>query len=737
MTSLPNPIEILLPPQCDTSQIEKEFPWEKLTPVARLESWRKELYRPVYHIHKWWATRLGSVFKTILLTSLAKDGQNVWEMFYKGADFKDKIVLDPFMGSGTTLGEALKLGCKVIGSDINPVSYFLVKKGLESVDTDKLVAAYHKLEEQIKPYIQPFYKTHCPKTGQLSDILYVFWVMLGHCPHCAHDTSLFNSRIFVSHAYPQRNSKVIAVCPGCGELNQANYGDKEIKCASCCTSYNPQQGSANGQYFTCEKCGQATKIIEAIRKTGLPPQYKMYALSILNPDGEKLYKRPDQFDLDLYRKAADELVNLRLPIPDEAIEDGHNTRQVLNYNITKWRDMFNARQLLCLGTLLKEILREPDVSIREFLLLLFSGTLEFNNMLCSFKGEGTGAVRHIFSHHILKPERTSLENNVWGTPKSSGSFSTLFNSRLLRAKEYCDNPFEIKAVWEGGKFKGEKVYRGNKPIKGKIVKAFSELVSSNEQAIFLHCGDSALLPIPDKSVDLVVTDPPYFDNVHYSELADFFYVWLRQGLAGSDAAFNQLTTRHPREVQDTDPHAFAESFGSVLKEMARVIKPEGLIVFTFHHSRPEGWLSVYTALQKAGLAVSAVHPIKAEMSVAMPKTQSKTPIDIDAIIVARKLKQPDIDRSADIKPAVIREARSIIKQMNGEGLNLSQGDIRVILCAYFLKESCSGNGHNGFSPQPGSPSIILNHILEEEEPLYNAQQIKRKDLGQQLKLWQG
>ena len=64
-------------------------------------------------------------------------------------------------------------------------------------------------------------------------------------------------------------------------------------------------------------------------------------------------------------------------------------------------------------------------------------------MFCSFKGEGTGAVRHMFSNHILKPERAPLENSVWGTHKGSGTFSSLFKSRLLRAKHYLDEPFEI------------------------------------------------------------------------------------------------------------------------------------------------------------------------------------------------------------------------------------------------------------------------------------------------------
>jgi putative DNA methylase len=72
---------------------------------------------------------------------------------------------------------------------------------------------------------------------------------------------------------------------------------------------------------------------------------------------------------------------------------------------------------------------------RDALFTLFSGVLEFKNLFATYKGEGTGAVRHMFSHHILKPERLPIEANVWGTPKSSGSFRNLFSSRLMRALE--------------------------------------------------------------------------------------------------------------------------------------------------------------------------------------------------------------------------------------------------------------------------------------------------------------
>jgi hypothetical protein len=107
-------------------------------------------------------------------------------------------------------------------------------------------------------------------------------------------------------------------------------------------------------------------------------------------------------------------------------------------------------------------------SYTDALFTLFSGVLEFDNMFATFKGEGTGAVRHLFSHHILKPERMPIEANVWGTQKSSGSFSNLFKSRLLRAVDYRDAPFEIELNGFG------KDFNANSPFAGEV--NFSNLI---------------------------------------------------------------------------------------------------------------------------------------------------------------------------------------------------------------------------------------------------------------------
>jgi putative DNA methylase len=193
-------------------------------------------------------------------------------------------------------------------------------------------------------------------------------------------------------------------------------------------------------------------------------------------------------------------------------------------------------------------------------------------------------------------------------------------------------------------------------------------------AMYISCGDSSSTTLPSKSIDLVVTDPPFFDNVHYSELADFFYAW--QQLVPRGFARATGTTRSNREVQDGNADLFAEKLRAVLAEMHRVMKENSLLVFSYHHSRKEGWVAIAQAVLGAGFIVVNSHPVKAVMSVAAPKTQAKEPIQIDILLVCRK-------RSGEIRPIPVSEARSSaankIERLENAGLKLSANDRRVVL----------------------------------------------------------
>jgi putative DNA methylase len=165
--------------------IESAFPSAQINGIAEQESWRKEINRPTYHLHKWWATRLGSVFRAILIGALAPDGADIAQLFYERVTFPDAVV-DPMMGSGTTIGEALKLGCRVSGQDINPVSYIQVRKAIERCNVNALADAYARLEQTIGPRIRALYQVQDPEDpAQMADSLYAFHVMAALCHRCA------------------------------------------------------------------------------------------------------------------------------------------------------------------------------------------------------------------------------------------------------------------------------------------------------------------------------------------------------------------------------------------------------------------------------------------------------------------------------------------------------------------------------------------------------------------------
>lgn len=698
--------------------LETDLPLEEISALAELESWRKEVNRPVYHMHKWWATRLGSVFRAILLAGNLDANTDVWSEFYKRHNFQNCVVLDPFMGSGTTVGEALKLGCRVVGVDINPVSYFQVKKALEPCSEAALRAAYARLEAEVAPEVQRFYRSS--HNGIPADLLYTFWVKTLSCPSCNGRTRLFSKWIFSSNAYPNKKPDSWAICPCCGEVNSVLYTSHAAVCEACRHEFDPQVGPVDGGSFRCEECGKQHKMLDRVRCLSSPPAHEMYALMLLLPDGRKVYKRPEAADRALYEEAACALRESRLPIPNVAIPSGHNTDQARGYNYRFWHEMYNDRQLYALGTLLKGILQEPDRNARECLLLLFSGVLEWNNMFCSFKGEGTGAVRPLFSHHILKPERTPLEANPWGTDKSSGAFSTLFERRLLVGKRYCENPFELRVEWQNGKVTGKKVYGLNCPLKPVMASTFDEIASQNADVLLLS-GDAGCLPLPSDSVDLVVTDPPYFDNVHYSELADFFFAWLKMGVGESEPGFQALTSRNEREVQGKDATEFASLLGGVLKESVRVMKPQGLLAFTFQHAREEAWLAVSSAIEQAGLTVVAAHPVKAEMALSVPKQQAKEPINLDLIIVCKQ--EGAVQEKAAFSTKIIaEEAQDMVTRYNQAGRKLSRGDVRVILMGGFLKAHSAAWRTQ---PQDWTQSL-LTEVAAQVEAIYSGQEIATK-----------
>lgn len=650
------------------------FPFEFLSQLAERESWRKEIHRPIYHVHKWWAKRLGSVFRGILLGATQPSTADLRQAFYETHSLKGVSVFDPFMGSGTTVGEAHKLGMTALGRDINPVAVQAVRTALGPLDRRSITAAFHELSESVGERLRALYRSQDSR-GRDCHVLYYFWVMQVDCPDCHRHVDLFSSHIIARNAYPDRKPEVQVRCPKCGDLFRGINGCENVTCPVCRHCFDANAGPAKGAKATCPHCTHGFTILRAIGTHR--PTFRLYGKLVLTADGTKEYLPATPADLSAYEKCshvlADEVERGHICLPTLRLTNGYNTRQAMSYNFNSWRDFFNDRQLLALGWLHAEIDRIADPPVRDALLTLFSGALEFNNLFASYKGEGTGAVRHMFSHHILKPERTPIEANLWGTPKSSGGFSNLFRSRLLRAMDYRDAPTEVNGRSSPGRvcapsFSGE--VQADWPTNGHRFQS---------RGIYLTQGDSSDTGLPSGSVDLVVTDPPFFDNVHYSELADFFHAWQQAGQSNSPPA----STRHQREVQDADAKQFACKLRSVFTECHRVLKDDGLFAFTYHHSRAEGWHSLADAIRGAGFVVVNSQPVKAEMSVATPKSQAKEPIQLDIIVVCRKESATLLSHRPTPEQA-LAAGRAKLRRLEQAGFALSRNDRKIVLFGQFL-----------------------------------------------------
>ncbi|MFD8383201.1 DNA methyltransferase [Streptomyces sp. NPDC059679] len=606
--------------------LETAFPAGVVSAAAERESWRKEVHRPATHTHKWWAQRLGSVFRGILAASVAQDEQDAVDCYSNALRLDGLVVCDPFAGSGTTLAEAAKLGAKVVGRDINPVATLVQRQALAPWDRARLDHAFKEVESQVRHEIDQLHKD---KHGR--PVLYYFWVALAKCPQCSPEAppvELFSRYVFAQHAYPKKYPASKATCPHCHAIAIVDVvRDKQLTCHACGQT-SDLVGPVNRATMACPQ-GHVTKVIDALG--GRPPRLRMYAKQVLAADGSRQYEPIDDFDVALYAEAEKLLEERRdeLVLPVGTLDDGHNTRQAIRWNYRKWREFFNARQLYSLGLLGKAIRDLAPGPEREALAALFSGVLEFNNIFCSFKGEGTGAVRHMFSNHVLKPERTPLEAHPWGTPASSGAFSTLYQSRIIRALEYKRAPHDLVPMGDTS----ERVFGLSQPL--SLAFGDADDFEQGHASAYVHCGSSASFDLPDESVDLVITDPPFMDNVHYSELADFFHAWLRQIQPFESYPASVITTRHAEEVQSADPAEFGRAIAAVWKECARLLKPNGLLAFTFHQARITGWVELVKALESAGLVITAVQPVKAEMSTSTIKSSAADPSNLDAIVVCR------------------------------------------------------------------------------------------------------
>ncbi|HIC94503.1 MAG TPA: hypothetical protein EYP09_09690, partial [Anaerolineae bacterium] len=328
------------------------------------------------------------------------------------------------------------------------------------------------------------------------------------------------------------------------------------------------------------------------------------------------------------------------------------------------------RQLLCLGRLLKAILEIEDRAVRELMVVTLSDAACANNLVCRYNFTAL-KMEPLFALHAYWVPDQPIENNVWGTKFGRGTFRS-YCSKTRRAVEWLLIPKEVTT--DG------KVPMSDSPV--TPVAKTSEVLKTSEVSRAWLAARSAedLAFIHSKSVDAVITDPPYFGNVQYGELSDFFYVWLRQGLKDAYSEFIPLVVPKETEIVvnvragKKDEH-FRQGLLRCFRECHRVLKDDGAMAFTFHHEKARAWGAVLEAVLEAGFDIKAVWTYHSE------KTGSihRYGIRFDTIIVCRKrLEEAEPAAWGELRDRIVLAVREELRRLLENGAALSTEDVFVI-----------------------------------------------------------
>ncbi len=700
--------------------IENYFPFPTVSEIAYKESNAKRFYRPVLTLGKWFARRLGSVFRSILIYAAITSSDSIrsgernewndfWDLYLQKHSFQDLTILDPFMGGGTTVVEAIRLGFgKVIGGDLNPIAWFIVKKEIEEVNIEDLEKEYNVIASKLMLDLTKYYKTRCESCSGEADVMYFFWIKEIGCDKCSATIPLFRSFLF---AYDKKiPTRAFFICPKCEAIIKGDTRDKII-CNECNYLFDTSTfGAKHGKYF-CFQCGHSAKIIENNAKHGRPVE-RLYGIEYYCYQCKvRKFKRSEKEDIALYKEAVSEFMEVQedLPLPDQAVPMGAKTQELLNHKILLFKQMFNPRQLLCLGKLLKEILRVQDVNNREFLLITFLAALEYNNLLCEYHRKNH-YIYNLFRKHAFPATLNPVENNVWGTKYGTGTFKNFF-AKTLKIKEYCNSPYEY-FITKTGETKRKDL---GPSIKGVPVYSYEDLLKNSLNNVYLYCHSSSNIQIPDKTIDLVVTDPPYYDNVQYSELSDFYYVWLHLALKEIYPWF--LSPLAPKEEEvvknikmGKTATNYQEGLHDIFKEVTRVLKPHGLLILTFHHKKTAAWTSLIQSLLDNKFYIVAVYPVYAEMKTSTQIRGTKS-IEYDAIFVCRKQlisENRQLKEWDDLLIEIRRSVEEKIIHLTKKGNPISEEDQMVVQLSVGLKFFTQNFPHIGYKGK----NMTLNEALE-------------------------
>ncbi len=596
-----------------TVGIDTNFPEEEANTLAHIESFNKHLFRPNTYLHKWWARRSGTTFRYIMKQLVPNATRRD---YYSPGGLEGVTVLDPMMGGGTIAHEAIRLGANVIGFDIDPIPVLQAKASLSNLPPWEKTEVFRSFTGELSKRVSRYYSTTCPECGNAAEIQFTLYGQRKLGP----DGEVLVVDSLVLREEPDDTEKSLkSLYPSLEfSLNGRSW--------PVLAKDEAQKQGINGRSSDILSAPFAERYVPLVIM-GYCEAHKSFLKGMSPSDNESISKA------SRWTKR-----NAHYASPDFEIPDGPKSGDLLNRGIRYFSELFFPRQLAYI-THSADILGSMPEKHALWLSLLLSTSLEFNSALCGYKGAAKrrpGAIRHVFAHHAYSFPYTALENNPVFSRSTSGTLRSLFESRIEAAGEWAREPVERRLV--NGSWKKQVV-----PEEVDIgVEATSvDEFPGKKRMFFVTQNDSSRLPLPAESVDFVVTDPPYFDNVQYSDLSHFFRCWLRTFLP--DKADWQYVARGSAVAETSaDESKFATVIGKIWKECDRVLKrPHGRLIFTYHHWRPEAWTKLTVALKQAGFSLVNAFVVHSENPISVHIMNVKS-LKHDTILV---LKPDDGHRS--------------------------------------------------------------------------------------------
>ena len=421
--------------------IEKNFEISFIADLALREKQIQQNYRPIIAVHKWFARRPGTLFRGLLLSEFLD--KPLREAFYQANRLKGIKVADPFMGGGTPLIEANRLGCDIAGFDINPMAYWIVKQEIEHLNLDEYVLAADSLRRQLEKEIGHLYRTRCLLCGnEDAHVKYFLWVKTISCRKCDKPIDLFPGFLLASDS---RHPKNVFLCQACGQLTETADRKTPGNCQHCGAGLS-LEGPAKRSHCECPEC----KTINTFPDKSLgAPRHRLFAMEYYCPSCKghhtgRFFKTPDAQDLAKVFQAEERWVKTRARyVPDDEIPSGDETNRLHRWGYKHYNEMFIARQLLGLELSARLITRSTNERVRNSLATNLSDLLRYQNMLCRYDTMALKSL-DIFSVHGFPVGLIQCESNFLGILEpnqsicvGSGGWANIIE-KFRKAKAYCD-----------------------------------------------------------------------------------------------------------------------------------------------------------------------------------------------------------------------------------------------------------------------------------------------------------